>query len=320
MLVSKRWKILIYFILSDLSCSIYFGIFAIAMKRIVIVFSLLLSCAVCVAQVKIKDAKALPLKAELVADFADWTPDSVKIKGSTQGLAMYKNYAVVLHDGGMCCIFDIKKKALIAAYMLEGNTSHCNNAFFGKEKYSKDSKFPLLYVSECRGGHACLVTDITDKGGKIVQKIYYEGTDYPGSIDWCADVKNGFIYTFGGRNGDFKLLKKFRMPKLSDSDEKGEVRLKDSDVLDVTRIDSGINIWQGSFVLGDYAFLPDGYAPHDRLLHIVNMKTKKIERTENINALVDEPEGIDIHGRYVYVVFHTSREPRHSKLWRFTLR
>ena len=72
--------------------------------------------------------------------------------------------------------------------------------------------------------------------------------------------------------------------------------------------------------MGDYAFLPDGYPPHDRLLHIVNLKTKQIVRTENINALVDEPEGIDIHGNWVYVVFHTSGKPRHSKLWRFSLK
>lgn len=290
------------------------------MKRFVLLASLVFVCASVFAQVKIKDAKALPLKAERVADLADWTPNSVEIKGSTQGMAMNKEYVVVLHDNGMCCIYDMKKKALVSAFMLEGNTSHCNNAFFGKEKYSKKSKFPLLYVSECRGKHACLVTDISFDGGKIVQKIYYEGTDYPGSIDWCADVKNGFIYTFGGRNGSFKLLKKFKMPTLADSDENGEVHLKDSDVLDVTRIESGINIWQGSYVMGDFAFLPDGYAPHDRLLHIVNLKTKQLERTENINALVDEPEGIDIHGKWVYVVFHTSRQPKHSKLWRFSLK
>ena len=261
----------------------------------------------------------VPLEEEFVCDFADWTPDSIQIKGSTQGMAMYRHYTVVVHDKGMCCIYDMKKKALVSAFMLEGNTSHCNNAFFGKEKYSGKSRFPLLYISECRGKHACLVTDLREDGGKIVQKIYYEGTDYPGSIDWCADVKNGFIYTFGGINGSFKLLKKFRMPKLSDSDENGEVHLKDSDVLDVTRIESGINIWHGSYVAGDYAFLPDGYPPHDRLLHIVNLKTKRIERTKNLNDLVDEPEGIDINGKWIYVVFHTSGQPRHSKRWRFRL-
>lgn len=289
------------------------------MKRFWIVALLMFAGCLATAQVKIKDDSKVPLTAEFVCDFADWTPDSVKVKGSTQGFAMYKQYAVVLHDKGMCCIFDMKKKTLVSAFMMEGNNSHCNNAFFGKEKFSKKDKLPLLYVSECRGKHACLVTDINNGRGKIVQKIYYEGTDYPGSIDWCADVKNGFIYTFGGINGKFKILKKFKMPILKDSDANGEVHLKDADVLDVTRIEEGINIWQGSFVMGDYAFLPDGYPPYDRLLHIVNLKTKQIERTQNLNALFDEPEGLDIHGNWVYVIFHTPKQPRHSKLWKFSL-
>lgn len=289
------------------------------MKRIWIVALFVFAGCIATAQVKFKDASRVPLTAEFVCDFADWTPDSITVKGSTQGFAMYKQYAVVLHDKGMCCIFDMRKKTLVSAFMMEGNNSHCNNAFFGREKLSKKDKLPLLYVSECRGKHACFVTDINNDSGKIVQKIYYEGTDYPGSIDWCADVKNGFIYTFGGINGKFKILKKFKMPRLKDSDANGEVHLKDADVLDVTRIEEGINIWQGSFVMGDYAFLPDGYPPYDRLLHIVNLKTKKIERTQNLNALMDEPEGIDIHGNWVYVIFHTPKQPRHSKLWKFSL-
>ncbi|MBP5517891.1 MAG: hypothetical protein J6X91_04455 [Bacteroidales bacterium] len=43
------------------------------MKRYVLLASMVLVCAAVSAQVKIKDAKALPLKAELVADLADWT-------------------------------------------------------------------------------------------------------------------------------------------------------------------------------------------------------------------------------------------------------
>jgi hypothetical protein len=35
---------------------------------------------------------------------------------------------------------------------------------------------------------------------------------------------------------------------------------------------------------------------------------------------VDEPEGICLTPDYAYVIFNTSREPRHSKLWRFSLR
>ena len=261
-----------------------------------------------------------PLEPQFVCDFADWTPDNTEIKGSTQGFAMYRNWAVVLHDKGMCCIFDMKEKKLVSAFQLEGNTSHCNNACFAKVKAGKGSVFPLLYSSECGGSNCCYVTDLSFTGGKILQKIYFDGSGYAGTIDWCLDVKNGFIYTYGGINGSYKLLKKFRLPSLEESDEKGEVHLTDKDVLDETLLNEGINIWQGSYVRGKYAFLPDGYAPYDLLLHVVDLKKKQIIKTKNLNDLVDEPEGIDIHGKWVYVVFHTSGKPRHSKLYRFNLK
>jgi hypothetical protein len=115
------------------------------------------------------------------------------------------------------------------------------------------------------------------------------------------------------------LLKKFRLPKLSDADENGEVHLTDADVLDVTRIDKGINIWQGSIVRGPFAYLPDGYAPHELFVHVVDLDRKKIVLSKNITDLVDEPEGICLKDGYAWVVFNTTDGPRHSRLWRFSL-
>jgi len=260
-----------------------------------------------------------PLKPEFVCDFADWTPENETVTGSTQGFAMNGNYAFVLHDKGRLCIFDMKKQKMVANYMMEGNTSHCNNACFGVEKASRRSQFPLLYVASCGGENCCYVTDVTLKGSSVVQKIFFDGTGYAGTIDWCLDAENGFIYTYGGRNGDYKLLKKFKLPRLADSDANGEVHLTDADVLDETRLDKGINIWQGSIVRGRYAYLPDGYAPHELFLHVVDLEAKRIILSKNITDLKDEPEGICLTPDYAYVVFHTAKEPRHSKLWRFTL-
>ena len=259
------------------------------------------------------------MKPEFVCDFADWTPLDEEVTGSTQGFALHGNYAFVLHDKGRLCIFDMKKKKMVANYLLEGNTSHCNNACFGVEKASRKSKFPLLYIAACGGENCCYVTDVTLQGSRVVQKIFYTGTDYAGTIDWCLDAENGFIYTYGGRNGGYKLLKKFRLPRLADSDANGEVHLSDDDVMDVTRLDSGINIWQGSIVRGRYAYLPDGYAPHELFVHVVDLDEKRIVLSKNITDLVDEPEGICLADGYAYVVFHTARESRHSKLWRFSL-
>ena len=260
-----------------------------------------------------------PLEPEFVCDFADWTPEDEEVTGSTQGFAMHGDYAFVLHDKGRLCIFDMKKKKMVANYLMDGNRSHCNNACFGMEKISRRAKFPLLYVASCGGENCCYVTDVTLQGSRVVQKIFFNGTGYAGTIDWCLDAENGFIYTYGGRNGDYKLLKKFKLPRLADSDANGEVHLTDADVLDETRLDSGINIWQGSIVRGRYAYLPDGYAPLDLLLHVVDLQTKRIIVSKNLHDLQDEPEGICLTPDYAYVVFHTSGEPRHSKLWRFNL-
>ena len=289
------------------------------MKKLLILLTLAVAALPCRAQFG-KAGFRPSLEPEFICDFADWTPAEAEVTGSSQGFAMHGRYVFVLHDKGHICIFDMKKKQLVNNFQLEGNTSHCNNACFGVEKASRKSKFPLLYIASCGGPNCCYVTDITLEGSRIVQKIFYTGTDYAGTIDWCLDAKNGFIYTYGGINGDYKLLKKFRLPRLADSDADGEVHLTDADVLDVTRLDTGINIWQGSIVRGRYAFLPDGYAPHDLLLHVVDLEEDRIVLTKNLNELVDEPEGIDIRGRWAYVVFHTAREPRHSKLWRFRLK
>lgn len=256
------------------------------------------------------------LKCQMVADLEAWTPDSVKVKGSVQGFALHGKYAVVLHDKGLCCIYDMRKKTLAASYMLEGNTSHCNNANFGTEM---GTVMPLLYISECRGTHCCYVTDVTLEGSRILQKIFYEGTDYPGSFDWALDTRNGFIYTYGGANGSFKLLKKFRLPTLADSDVNGEVHLTDEDVLSVSRFDEGINIWQGSIARGRYAYLPDGYPPHDRWIHVVDLETQEILASRNVNDLEIEPEGCDIRGRWLYVAFHTQKHPRKGKIYRFKI-
>lgn len=262
------------------------------------------------------------LKAEFIVDFADWTPDSVVVKGSTQGFAMWENYAVVVHDKGQCCVFDMDSKSLWASYKLSGNESHCNNAFFGLEKSSEDALFPLLYISECRGEHACFVTDLGRDSARIVQKIYFdnENGDYPGSFDWAPDLGNGFVYTYGGKNGSFKLLKKFRMPSLADSDEKGEVHLHEQDVLDEIRFEDEINIWQGSFVDGRYAFLPDGYPPHKEYIHVADLKKKEIFKSEEVTDLGLEPEGLCRQGDWLYVIFHKKKEPRHSTLYRFSLK
>lgn len=263
-----------------------------------------------------QEYKGPELTPEFVCDLGNLTPDNVKVKGATQGFAIWGKYGFVFHDKGQCVVIDMKKNKFVSTFMLEGNKSHCNNASFGVEK---GSEFPLLYISGCKGDHCCYVTDITLDGGTIVQKLFHTGEGYTGSFDWFIDRKNKIIYTYGSSGEMRKLIKKFRLPTLKDSDENGEVHLTQDDALDEFYV-PGIKIYQGSVLNGHYAYLGDGYPPHDRLLHVVDMNTKTLVKTVNLNDLHHEPEGVDVKGKWLYMVLHVSRQPRDGQIYRFRIK
>ena len=260
--------------------------------------------------------KGPELRPEIVCELGQLTPENVKVKGATQGFAIWGKYGFVFHDKGQCVVIDLKKNKFVSTFKLEGNTSHCNNASFGIEK---GARFPLLYISGCKGDHCCYVTDITLEGGKVVQKLFHTGEDYTGSFDWFIDRKNKVIYTYGSSGEMRKLIRKFRLPELKDSDANGEVHLTLDDVLEEFYV-PGIRIFQGSVIKGRYAYLPDGYPPHDRLLHIVDIPSKKLVKTVNLNDLVHEPEGVAVKGKWLYMVMHVSKQPRNGVIYRFRIK
>ena len=149
-----------------------------------------------------------PSKSELVYDYDNVLPEDIQLKGAPQGFAISGRYGFSLRNRGMCIVLDMKKNEYVNSFMLEGNTSHCNSAGFGKEKYSKDSMFPLLYVCECLGQKSCYVTDITTEGSKIVQRLFYDSDEFKIAMDWIVDAENGFIYVYGGRHFGTKIPEK----------------------------------------------------------------------------------------------------------------
>ena len=257
-----------------------------------------------------------PKGEELFLQYSNVLPEDLETKRPVQGLAIHRNYAFSLRDKGMCVILDLKKKEYVNSFMLEGNTSHCNNAGFGKEKYTKDSQFPLLYISECMGSRCCYVTDITLQSSRIVQKIFYDSDEFKIAMDWIVDAQNGYIYIYGGKHYGTKYLKRFRLPKLSDSDENGEVHLTPADVLQEIAIE-GIAIAQGSKIHCGKAFLPDGCSPKGNRLHIVDLTTGKKIAEHFYSDQKNEPEGLDFKGKALYTVFHPVGQPaRHSVIYR----
>lgn len=263
------------------------------------------------------DAPVLPpLELERVADLADWTPEDVIIRGSTQGFAIYDRYCVVLHDKGQCAIFDMEEKRLVSTYMLEGNTSHCNNANFSNRKLTPGSPFPLLYVSECTGSHACFVTDITLEGSRIVQKIFLDDSKCTGNIDWTLDETGGYLYALEGSGpGKPRTLTCFPLPPT----DMPEVHYTLADALSEPVDVSSVYIGQGSVIHKNLAFLPDGAPAYGVKLHAFDLLTGKSVLTRDLSDIGLEPEGLAVKGSWLYMIFHVKKQPRHSVLCRFSL-
>ena len=264
-------------------------------------------------------AQSLPLgKAKLYANVEELLPDSVEVKGSTQGFAIYGRYGFSVHDKGECVVIDLKRKRFISKFTLEGNTGHCNNASFGVERYSEESPFPLLYVTECRGDRACYVNDVTLTGSRMVQKICYDGKDATGPADWAVDRANRLIYFYCTVN-NIRTLKWFALPRLTDSDARGEVHLTDEDALgSVTAGD--ITIPQGSLIHRGRAYLPDGIPPRPTRLHVTDIESSTSLATIDLSHTGLEPEGVAVRRRWLYLSYHTPRNARANVIYRLKVK
>lgn len=257
--------------------------------------------------------------AELYLDTSELIDTAkVSIKGSSQGLAIWGRYVFSLHDKGQCVVLDIKRRKFISTFKLEGNDSHCNNASFGVERYSRQSKFPLLYISECRGERACFVTDISTEGSRIVQKIVYTGDDCTGPMDWCVDRQKKILYAYRTIEGR-RTFRSFRLPRLADSDADGVIRLTAEDSLGEIPV-GDITIPQGSLANGHCIYLPDGLPSRGCRMHVVDAATGGRLRLIDLNPLKHEPEGLDIKGRWLYLSFHVPGHPEQNLIYRFRLK
>ena len=239
-----------------------------------------------------------------------WLPSTVQLHGSTQGLALYLDHAVMLRHGGQCVILNLNDPTATAVLQLDSNRTHCNNASFARLRPYADP-FPLLYISSCFGDKACLVTRITPTGSTLLQRIVYQSDAFPVAQDWCLDPDSNNLYAFGGRKGGPMFLKKFRLPGI----HQPRVILTDSDVLQTIPVNC-VKVAQGSKISNGYAYLPDGDSPGHYWLHIIHLASGREVHTINLNPIGLEPEGIDIQGPWIYISFNTP-DPADNCIYRF---
>lgn len=282
------------------------------MKRTILLTLLLL------VALAVKAQESVLADMEPFLNVADLLPDNVEVKGASQGFAIHGRYGFSMHDKGQCVIIDMRRKEFVSTYVMEGNTGHCNNASFGVERYSSSSEFPLLYVTECRGARACYVNDVTLSGSRLVQTIYYDGEEISGPADWAVDARTKRIYLYC-TIGTLRWLKAFPLPKLADSDARGEVHLKPEDA--VASLPAGeVAIPQGSHIWGRYVFLPAGIPPRVTSLHTTDIITAQRLSSIDLSHLGLEPEGVAVKGRWLYLSFHTPRDVRRNVIYRLRLK
>lgn len=267
---------------------------------------------------------------ERIFDVDELIDSSVTVKGASQGFAVYGRYGFFFHDKGQVLIVDLKNEELVSTFVVPGlEKAHCNNAAFSDEKWTEDSIFPLLYVTECAGSNRCYVVDLDFATGNVVQEIWYDGTDYNRTFDWCIDPERGFIYTRGGNReywmdppdhpvyGRMMMLKKFRLPRKADFTETGAVRLSEKDALDSFALDD-VYFGQGSVIRNGIMYTGEGSPKrcHCRI-HVIDLDNHERIAIHDVSELGLEPEGFAFRDGHVLITFHTMGSPRNNVLFRF---
>ena len=229
---------------------------------------------------------------------------------AAQGMAIYKDSAFLFNNTGIVRLYNLKTKAFISEFLLDtaAPENHSNCALFGVEFPEGNHAYPALYVSECYGQRRCFVHDVSAAGAKLIQTLQIRGGGTEDkAFDWYVDKEKKFLYaiaisreTSAKDNTRDYLITKLPLPTLA----QGDVTFTKKDFIEQFTI-TFRHLSQGGVIRGDYLYMPVGRQipadpkkdPKDRAVFLVNLRTKQIEKTIDLNDSVPvEPEDADFHG------------------------
>lgn len=217
--------------------------------------------------------------------------------------------------------------------------SHCNQSCFGKEKFSKNDVFPLLYVSQRNPNSSTgafmdvlRIIPYMDLHHKIdsfhieqVQKIFFPvmtDLNCMGNPNAVIDSKGGYLYTYSRNNrkmaDNFQeaVITQFRLPLLHGKDGKIQdvVILHDEDILE--SFNCGFNVLnaQGGFYRKGKIYFVQGLPSKKEKLNFIyfreiDLKKKRLTRTVDMlnNGFNVEPEGCWYYKGYVMVAGNSKK-------------
>lgn len=285
-------------------------------KTILLPFVIMATVPITALSNDVNDTKAVKL-----FKIKDLNP--IQATGAYQGMAIHGDYMFSLRNKGFCVVINIKDSCIISEFKLGSycDNNHANVAAFGNEYYSKEDKFPLLYVSQCHSTpikgcegtkHLCLVERIiceNDKpiGSELVQVINFDNAK--GRL-WTIESGNAkWLYCYGNtiRNeapGNRLYVNKFKMPKLDKN--RFMITLTQKDIVDSLYYDElvpegrrGIQnaILQGACVRKGILYFPCGFGSpeHPSELFIIDMKKRKAGYYNYQDEITAEFEDCDFY-------------------------
>ena len=255
-----------------------------------------------------------------------------------QSSANYGKYLFMVQDKLMgITLYDLEQKKPLFHLSLAPNKElnfaggvlyHCNNSNFGVEFYDKADMFPLLYISQrqVKEGMRALLTVFRilphfGKGSEIdsfsiecVQKIYLPTMTEKnrlGTPNVAIDHAKKTMVTYSRYNdpksefNQMGRISRIKLPSLRNAN--GEIQktvyLNDEDIMDSFDTGWKMTYAQGGFVHGNLLVMGHRGPTNPTYVHVINLKTHKVEGTTNIYPMGfhDEPEGVFMYRGQVMI-------------------
>ena len=223
---------------------------------------------------------------------------------SAQGMAIYKDYAFLFSDGGLCRMLNLKTGDVDGEFSLEssGKDTHVNCACFSRQ-YVPGYPMPALYITEFWGKRRCFVELVKEGKSKLIQTIEYvnrQGVN-PFVREWIVDNKDQALYAVirEGNREKKNTIKKFLLPKL---DSGSSITLTDDHIVDEFSVVFE-NALQGGIIFGRYMYITTGASSLQgegeylaREIKVIDLKRKELVRSIDLKSVtMNEPEDIDFY-------------------------